>query len=221
MLVSLLVGAALADPPRVGAAIGPVLGAGTSTNGSYVSFAPAGALTVTYPVGPLESWVGVSGSLLLAGQGDHVVPASLLQAEVGAGLGGRLASGGVYVGIGYPGPILGLYGRTLFPSASTLEWMGLEGRLFETPATDSTGIALLFRVEPGAGGAHRRPVRRRPPPGPPPPPPPPPADDRPPGEAPSTVIPAGEAAPPSGDTGSDGASGASESPAPEHHDEPY
>lgn len=158
MLATLLVGTALAGPPQLGLALGPVVGGGTSTYGDYFSAAPATAVTVTWHLGPFETWVGASGSLLLAGSGDDVVPASLLQGEVGVGFGGRALGAGVYGGNGLPGPIVGLYARGTVPGRGWVRRMGLEARLFGTQATASTGLALLVRIEPGRGRPERPPV---------------------------------------------------------------
>lgn len=158
MLATLLVGTALAGPPQLGLALGPVVGGGTSTYGDYFSAAPATAVTVTWHLGPFETWVGASGSLLLAGSGDDVVPASLLQGEVGVGLGGRALGAGIYGGNGLPGPIVGLYARGTVPGRGWVRRMGLEARLFGTQATATSGFALLVRVEPGRGRPERPPV---------------------------------------------------------------
>ncbi len=149
MFATLLVGTALAAPPRLGLAIGPVMGGGTSTHGSYFSAAPAANVTVTWHLGPFESWVGASGSLLLAGYGDEVIPASLLQGEIGVGFGGEAVGAGFYGGSGFPGPILGVYGRATLPGDGWVRRIGVESRLFHTRVTDSVGLAVLLRVEPG------------------------------------------------------------------------
>lgn len=210
MLASLALCAALAAPPRVGIALGPAVGGGDSALGPYLTAAPAGALTVTWPFGPFEAWVGASASGLVGPYGDDLIPAALIQGELGLGVGGRGGSAGFYAGNGFPGPIAGFYGRVMLPGSGWARRMGVEGRLFQTAVTDSTGFALMFRVEPGRDRAEerrgaRRSPPRRPPPGPPPPPPdaaPPPnaaaeTPDAapPPGEEPSTVIPVGGGAP--------------------------
>lgn len=156
MLVSLLVGAALARPPQLSLAAGPAVGGGESTRGSFLTVAPISTLTVGWHFGPLDSWVGVSGSLLLAGQGDAVVPASLLQGEVGLGLGGPGLGGGVYGGNGWPGPVWGFYARATLPRAGWLHRVGLESRVFFTEATHSSAVAVMLRVEPAWPGAERR-----------------------------------------------------------------
>ncbi len=155
MLATLLVGAALARPPQLSLMAGPVVGSGTSSLGTYFSAAPATAITLTWNLGPLESWLGASGSLLMAGSGEDVVPASLLQGEVGVGLGGAGFAGGVYGGNGLPGPVMGLYARGSVKRHGWLKRIGLESRLFYTEATGSTGLALLLRLEPAWPGSRR------------------------------------------------------------------
>jgi hypothetical protein len=156
MLVTLLFGAALARPPQLSLAVGPAVGGGESTRGAFITVAPISTLTVGWHFGPLDSWVGVSGSLLMAGVGDQVVPASLLQGEVGLGLGGPGLGGGIYGGNGWPGPVWGFYARATLPRAGWLHRVGLESRLFFTEATHSSAVAVLLRVEPSWPGAERR-----------------------------------------------------------------
>ncbi|MDP2310361.1 MAG: hypothetical protein Q8P18_30370 [Pseudomonadota bacterium] len=156
MLVPLLFGAALAAPPQLSLAVGPAVGGGESTRGSFVTVAPISALTVGWRFGPLDSWIGVSGSLLMAGSGDDVVPASLLQGELGIGLGGPGLGGGIYGGNGWPGAIWGLYARATLPRTDWMHRVGLESRLFFTEATNSTAVAVMVRMEPSWPGAERR-----------------------------------------------------------------
>lgn len=156
MLLPLLFGAALAGPPQLGLAVGPAVGGGESTRGTFVTVAPISAVTLGWNFGPLDSWVGVSASALMAGAGDGVVPASLLQGELGIGLGGRGLAGGIYGGNGWPGPVWGLYARGTLPRADWLHRMGLESRLFFTEATHSMAVAVMLRVEPAWPGAERR-----------------------------------------------------------------
>jgi hypothetical protein len=191
MLVSLLVGAALARPPQLGLSLGPVVGGGTSTRGTYFSAAPATAVSVTWHLGALESWLGGSASLLMAAQGDDVVPAALLQGELGLGL---------------SGPIVGLYARATLPRRDWLGRLGLESRLFYARGTDTTGLALLLRVEPDWTGADRR-ARAR-------------AEGRD-GAEPAVKAPAASP-PPEPAPAEDAPSAPPEStPTPTHHDEPY
>jgi len=205
MLVSLLVGAALARPPQLGLALGPVVGGGTSTRGTYFSAAPATAVSLTWHLGPLESWVGASGSLLMAGRGDEVVPAALLQGELGVGIGGAAAGGGLYGANGLSGPMVGLYARATMPRRDWLGRLGLESRLFYAQGTDSTGLALLLRVEPDLRGRERRRSAAAPAE--------PAAEEAPAqGPAPSEDEQRPDATPPPAPE---------EAPAPTHHDEPY
>jgi hypothetical protein len=206
MLVSLLVGAALARPPQLGLALGPVVGGGTSTRGTYFSAAPATAVSVTWHLGALESWLGGSASLLVAAQGDDVVPAALLQGELGLGVGGTAAGGGIYGGNGLSGPIVGLYARATLPRRDWLGRLGLESRLFYARGTDTAGLALLLRVEPDWTGADRR-ARAR-------------AEGRD-GAEPAVKAPAASP-PPEPAPAEDAPSAPPEStPTPTHHDEPY
>ena len=159
MLPLLLLAPALAASPRVGLAVGPAIGGGTAPRGEYFTAAPAGAATITWNLGPFESWVGASGSLLMAGYADGVIPASLLQGELGIGLGSRAFGGGVYVGNGFPGPLYGLYGRGMLPGTGWVDQIGVETRLFHTTVTESTALAVMLRVEPGPGDRPRRTAR--------------------------------------------------------------
>lgn len=156
MLVTLLFGAAFARPPQLSLAVGPAVGAGESTRGSFITVAPITALTVAWHFGPIDSWVGLSGSLLMAGSGADVVPASLLQGELGLGLGGPGLGGGIYGGNGWPGAIWGLYARATLPRVDWISRVGVESRLFYTEATRSTGVAVMVRVEPAWPDAERR-----------------------------------------------------------------
>jgi hypothetical protein len=233
MFTFLAVGAALAGPLQLGLAIGPAIGGGESTLGSYTTLAPATAIDLTWHLGPFETWAGASASLLMAGVGDRVVPSSLLEAEIGVGLGGRALGAGIYGGNGYPGPIGGLYGRLTWPGPTWCRRVGIEGRAFYTPATDSSGLALMARIEPGRhlGGPRRDergPPRQPDPAEPPPPYPPPPpygAGDQAPAFEGAALPPDDASAPAEGGAGlaipEDGAPPAAPTPTETHHDEPY
>ncbi|MDP2314605.1 MAG: hypothetical protein Q8P41_17005 [Pseudomonadota bacterium] len=160
MLLTLLFGAAFARPPQLSLAIGPAIGGGESARGTWFTAAPATAVAITWHLGPLESWVGASGSLLMAGVGDAVVPSSLLQGELGLGLGGAGFGAGLYGGNGYPGSIVGLYARATVPRPGWMHRVGLESRLFYTAETDSTGLSLMVRVEPAWGRRARVEARK-------------------------------------------------------------
>jgi hypothetical protein len=164
MLLTLLCAAALAAPPRLGLALGPALGTGDSARGEWFSFAPATAGTLTWGLGPFEVWGGASGSLLLADVAGDLVPSSLLQGELGLGVGSRRFSAGLYGGVGLPGPVVGLYTRVMGRGATAPAWarsVGLEGRIFYADATESTAFALLARVEPQLGREKKRERKRR------------------------------------------------------------
>src|SRR4051794_35900197 len=104
MLPWLLLGTAFASPPQLSVGAGPALARGEGPRGRYVSAAPAVALDVTWHLGAFESWLGGSGSLLLADTHAGLVPSALVDAELGLGVGGRVAGAGVYAGNGLPGP---------------------------------------------------------------------------------------------------------------------
>lgn len=83
--------AAQARPPELALALGPAVSGGESTYGRFVSAAPATAATLTWRIGFLETWLGASSTLLLAGSGEDVLVASLFEGELGVGVGGARA----------------------------------------------------------------------------------------------------------------------------------
>ena len=155
---------ALAAPSfGVGAGAG-VIGGVSAADRQYSSFSPVLAGTVDWRFAWVEVWLGMSGTAFVAPYGDDVVPAALLQGEVGLGLGSRTASAGVFLGAGLSGGEGGLYGRLMFDGPTWAPRLGGEFRAFHLGTVDASGVELLLRAEFGGR-------LRTPPPAPPPPPP--------------------------------------------------
>lgn len=130
----------------------------------YSSTSPVLAATVDWRFAWVEAWVGVSATGLVAPEGDGIIPAALLQGEVGLGLGNPVSSAGIFFGSGLSGGEGGVYGRLMFPGPGWASRLGGELRAFHLGATNSSGAAFLLRAELGE-------LRRRSPPPLPPPPP--------------------------------------------------
>lgn len=163
---------------------GGVIGGRADDGRSYSSFSPVFAGTVDWRFGFVETWLGLSGTGFVAPYGGEVVPAALLQGELGLGLGSPTLSGGVYIGAGLSGGEGGVYGRLMFPGPTWAPRLGAEFRGFHLGTTSASGMSLMLRAE--LGESHRPPRR---PPGPPagrpqPPPEPPPPPPEPPPEPP-------------------------------------
>jgi hypothetical protein len=107
-----------------------------------------GAAAIVWHLGPFEPWAGLSSTALLAPRDGAVAPASLVQGELGLGLGGAHFGAGVYGGVGWPGPVAGLYARAMFGGPSWIN-LGLEPRVFYLSDSGATGVSLMARVELG------------------------------------------------------------------------
>lgn len=155
-----LIATALAAP-SFGVMVGAGFIGGESPRGAYSSASPVLAGTVDWRFAFVETWLGLSATAFMAPYDGEIVPAALLQGEVGLGLGNPNLSGGVFLGAGLSGGEGGLYGRALFPGPSWAPRLGGELRLFHLGTTDSAGAVLLARAEFGG--------RKRAPKAPPPP----------------------------------------------------
>lgn len=131
---------------------GAAFGGGEAGSESWSSAAPflAGAYHARLLF--LEGFVGASASALLARDDGETVLAAPLQAEAGLGLGTRTLGVGAFGSRGLGGPGGGLYAHLTLPGPRWAERIGAEARIFGYPSTDTGGVALLLRVEPGRGG---------------------------------------------------------------------
>lgn len=156
----LLLTVALAHAGYGSVALGVASGAGESSGESWSTTAPYASAAWNGRFLILEGFLGGSGSGLLARDGGDTVPAASLQAEAGFGLGVRAIGGGVFVSRGLQGPGGGLYGHLTLPGPRWAERLGAEVRIFDYPWSGTSGVALLFRVEPGHGGRDDKPEER-------------------------------------------------------------
>ena len=149
---------AFAAPTFAAMAGGGVITGETADRG-YASWSPMLAGSVDWRFAWVEAWLGISGSgFVYPNRHEEAVPAALLQGEFGLGLGGPMASGGVYFGAGLSGGEGGFYGRLMFPGPGWAEKLGGELRAFHLGQSDAGGVVLLLRAEFGAS------ARRGPPP---------------------------------------------------------
>lgn len=128
---------------------GPAVAGGTTAQGNYTSIAPFIAGNYGWHTWILESWLGGSASLLIASDGTRSYLAAPVQAEVGAGLGGRTFSAGVYLSAGFSGGGGGLYAQLSFPTSGKLERWGVEARTLSYAGGQNGGVAVLLRLQPG------------------------------------------------------------------------
>lgn len=218
-MLLLLSSMALAAPHFGVMAGGGAIG-GEADGRTYTSFSPLLAGTVDWRFGPVETWIGLSGSGFVVPYEDNVVPAALLQGEIGLGLGNPTLSGGVYLGAGLSGGEGGLYGRLMFPGPTWAPRLGGELRAFHLGNADASGMVLLLRGEFGSDEPRRRPHRRGPPSGPPRGPPPGPPTAPPPSEPPPPPEPSGPPPEPPAPTTSSPSAPPDDQP-PVQHDDPY
>ncbi len=162
----LLVASAFASPSFAALAGGGVISGTADDRREYSSMSPMLAATVDWRFAWVEAWLGVSATGFVAPDGDGVVPAALLQGEVGLGLGNPVSSAGIFFGSGLSGGEGGVYGRLMFPGPGWAPRLGGELRAFHLGETNSSGMVFLLRAELGG-------IRRPASPPPPPPPPPP------------------------------------------------
>lgn len=204
----LLASHTLAMPPRVAFSLGGAVGGGSSSQGDYVTGSPMGAISMMWHLGPFEPWAGASSTALLTPASGQLGPASLLQGELGIGLGGRHFGAGVYGGAGWPGPVVGLYARAMFGAPGWLN-VGVEPRLFYLGDSGVSAVSVMARVELGRRDRGRRaePEEREPRPEEPTEPPVAPAPPAPEGDG-ADALPVGEPPPPPPEED-------------RHHDEPY
>lgn len=134
---------------------GAAFGGGEAGSESWSTAAPfvAGAYHARLLI--LEGFVGASASALLGRDDGETVLAAPLQAEAGLGLGTRTLGVGWFGSQGLGGPGGGLYAHLTLPGPTWAERIGAEARIFAYPSTDTGGVALLLRVEPGHGGKAR------------------------------------------------------------------
>jgi hypothetical protein len=151
-----------------GLSLGGAGGSGELQAVPYHSLAVAGTASVNWRGGPLEGWVGLFGSGLMAADRWGTFPAAPVMFEAGFGGGVPALNAGIYFGGGLGGDEAGLYLRGMAPGSSWASRFGGELRAFYLPASNMGVLALLARVELGDGEPPRR--RRVPPPPPPPPP---------------------------------------------------
>lgn len=127
---------------------GLAAGGGTNSAGDWSTVGPAATLSYTGRLLILEWMAGASSYGLLAPHGTGTVLAAPLQLDLGAGIGVRAVSVGVFSSFGYSGPGGGLYAQVTAPGAGWTRRVGLEGRVFSYGRLDTAGAALLLRVEP-------------------------------------------------------------------------
>lgn len=131
---------------------GAAFGGGEQGSESWSSSAPFVSGGYHARVWLLEAHVGGSASALLGRSGGETVAAAPLQGEVGLGVGSRTLGVGWFGSSGLAGRGGGVYAHLMLPGPAWAERIGAEARVFHYASTDTGGVVLAFRVEPGRGG---------------------------------------------------------------------
>lgn len=134
---------------------GPAVTGGETAEGGYTSVAPFVAGNYGWHVWFLESWLGGSASLLRGSDGNREYATAPLQGEVGAGIGGRTFSAGLYLSAGFSGGGGGLYAQLSLPAPGKLERWGVEARTLSYGG--DSGVAMLLRLQPAPRGTRKAP----------------------------------------------------------------